>query len=298
MPGQHPPLSQQQQQQLQQQQMTSDAAAAFVDPSSWKHSAHEIRREFLRRLQDALRDQGDPSFMALADSIEAEAFQSCDSQNAYAMQLAQSLASIYANSEREAACGQLQQPQPQAQQEACLLGSASAEDSLSSFADDIGASSVEEAKGSPKATQNLAHSETNPILASLLPLRDSVDEPLSTPPPATSTIAMSTAMPPCGTTTSSSSAATTSSSRVAFSSESFPSPPRSFTAPPNPFEESGGRPSHRSGRRPSGKNQNNPHSVDSGIGSPRSIPSNPLYSPKIHGTSPGLVPASESPPEK
>ncbi|CAB4056362.1 unnamed protein product [Lepeophtheirus salmonis] len=39
---------------------------------------------------------------------------------------------------------------------------------------------------------------------------------------------------------------------------------------------------------------NNPHSVDSGIGSPRSITSSSLYSPKIpQGTSPSLIPNSE-----
>ena len=50
--------------------------------------------------------------------------------------------------------------------------------------------------------------------------------------------------------------------------------------------------------------QNQPHSVDSGIGSPRSIASSTLYSPKIQGTSPSLNPISEtltssaSPPDK
>ncbi|XP_040576095.1 uncharacterized protein [Lepeophtheirus salmonis] len=44
---------------------------------------------------------------------------------------------------------------------------------------------------------------------------------------------------------------------------------------------------------------NNPHSVDSGIGSPRSITSSSLYSPKIpQGTSPSLIPNSENSPDK
>ena len=60
------------------------------------------------------------------------------------------------------------------------------------------------------------------------------------------------------------------------------------------------------GQLPNGNGQNNiqPHSVDSGIGSPRSIASSTLYSPKIQGTSPSLNPISEtltssaSPPDK
>ena len=53
-----------------------------------------------------------------------------------------------------------------------------------------------------------------------------------------------------------------------------------------------------------GQNNIQPHSVDSGIGSPRSIASSTLYSPKIQGTSPSLNPISEtltssaSPPDK
>jgi len=53
-----------------------------------------------------------------------------------------------------------------------------------------------------------------------------------------------------------------------------------------------------------GQNNIQPHSVDSGIGSPRSIASSTLYSPKIQGTSPSLNTISEtltssaSPPDK
>jgi hypothetical protein len=74
-----------------------------------------------------------------------------------------------------------------------------------------------------------------------------------------------------------------------------------------PNTESGEKGIHRgvTGRRPSGKgnnnnNNNNPHSVDSGIGSPRSTTSTSLYSPKLHGTSPSLVAVSnlESSPGK
>ena len=68
----------------------------------------------------------------------------------------------------------------------------------------------------------------------------------------------------------------------------------SVTSPPADHESSDGEFTSpavglKNGRRSSGKSVNNPHSVDSGIGSPRSIPSTSIYSPKIpQGASPNV----------
>ncbi len=90
---------------------------------------------------------------------------------------------------------------------------------------------------------------------------------------------------------------------------SFQSPP-SFPlaakySPEEPKSSSPPQSAQRSTRRPSGASagskgsqQQQPFSVDSGFGSPRSNTSTSLCSPKIQGTSPSLVPTSESSPEK
>ncbi len=58
-------------------------------------------------------------------------------------------------------------------------------------------------------------------------------------------------------------------------------------------QQQGGQPQTQTGT-----GNNNPYSVDSGFGSPRSNTSASLCSPKIQGTSPSLAPNSESSPEK
>ena len=105
---------------------------------------------------------------------------------------------------------------------------------------------------------------------------------------------------------SSSTSAATNNNRTSESGNGFQSPPpfqvpgsfeetKSPSANTNATSNSGNL--QKGTRRASGKGQvNNPYSVDSGIGSPRSNTS--LCSPKVQGTSPSLVPTSEGSPEK
>ncbi|QQP51730.1 Uncharacterized protein FKW44_013170, partial [Caligus rogercresseyi] len=162
------------------------------------------------------------------------------------------------------------------------------------------------------------NSKSHPILSSLLPSIASssntsvVDELLSTgenesfqsPLSLSSSVANSS---PTTTPINTSSNSSNSSSSATNTTSSSAPPSSSATPPSNTPSPSisrraasgKGPPSNASNSSTTSSSTNgvlnNPHSVDSGIGSPRSITSSSLYSPKIpQGTSPSLIPNSEN----
>ena len=181
--------------------------------------------------------------------------------------------------------------------------------------------------------KRLSLSEKNPILTGLLPKSPKSEKAVMSVSPSSSPLGDSSS-PPMGhlpqTATPASSASSSPGtaatpfatsgggiiSTMPTSKDSFHSPPTSSSFPiPSSFDESKSplgnstttNAIQRGVRRSSGKNPqqqqqqqqvvttNNPYSVDSGFGSPRSNTSTSLCSPKIQqGTSPSLMAVSES----
>jgi hypothetical protein len=278
--------------------------------TNWKLNATEHRQDLLQRLQNALKDnQSGGSLDSEAIAMEEETFNSCDSEDSYVHRLAQWLAAKFSTLQAAPAPAPAPNPYPD---------STTLQDTLSCPK----LSSSSDVNNTSENSSNDMLAKANPILAETLAAAS--DELVSAPPSemkdnelfSTSSSASSSPVSSSITTTTSSMSSAGICSPMNLLSSSSLTPTLSSTGSTpirktdnfhRPNTESGEKGIHRgvTGRRPSGKgnnnnNNNNPHSVDSGIGSPRSTTSTSLYSPKLHGTSPSLVAVSnlESSPGK
>ena len=268
---------------------------------NWKLTASELRNDLLQRIQTALKDSNSGGCIDTeASAIEEEAFNISDTQETYVHRLAQWLASKF-SSIQEAS-----NPYPD---------STTVPDTLSCSKLSSSTDASENSSGDMLA-------KANPILAETLAAAN--DEQISTPvsgsgelkdnesfsssssssastSPASSTTTTTTSMPGlCSPMTSLAASKSTTSTTTTPTAQMRKND--TFHRPTSESVQTADKGIQRAvnGRRPSGKgsnsNNNNPHSVDSGIGSPRSTTSSSLYSPKLHGTSPSLAALSNSEP--
>ena len=241
--------------------------------SDWKFSASELRKSLLSRLKDALVAQSFPNAHAMAENYEAKVFSMSSNQSEYQFKLAEWLASIYDNSKQEAAAAEITNP--------------AAADSSTSGLSDVTTSNLE----SEALTSNGDLSQDH-MLAT--PTSESCLSPAGGLPSPTSTSAASTGSLASTTTTSPSFAMPVTAAASGDSSGEA----KIVGKPPQQRRTSGSAAPTVTASTAS----NNPQSVDSGLGSPRSITSassSTLYSPKIQGTSPSLLSTgSENSPEK
>ncbi len=158
-------------------------------PQSWKLNADSHRKDMVARLHATLSEQGDPSLISMADSVEAEAFEQCETQKDYDMKLVQWLAAFFNHQTRQQQQQNKPTPspansEPPPQQESGPerefndgqqqpIGSVEAPDSVGG--------KVENGGGSFEPSL----SDKNPILANLLPPKGKSSNP---PPPSYSTV--------------------------------------------------------------------------------------------------------------
>ena len=269
--------------------------------TSWKLNAAELRRDLLQRLTNALKDSHSGAGLdSEASAMEEEAFNSCDTEESYYHRLAQMLASKFSTIQEN-------QPQtPTSYPDSTTLQDSVSCPKLSSSTDGATETSGGDllAKANPILAESLAATNDDLISAAAPPGVESKDScelfsssSSASSSPVSSSVTMATA---------SMSSSSPSLAPSILSNGSSNPPLRKADNFHRPNTDAGEKGLHRTvnGRRPSGKgntttpttatngnnnNNNNPHSVDSGIGSPRSTTSTSLYSPKLHGTSPSLV---------
>lgn len=306
-----------------------------VVSSSWKSTSQEFRNNFLQRLHGALKNFNDPHLLQMADEAERLAFDQCDTQDAYQMQLAEWLASIFTQLDSDTHSNHDRATEHESSVEINTDTSAQSSLQYNFNPSETALSGREQSSySSPSSQQSSSLCDKNPLLATLLPgnstshededtnddhlqngqgVREDVADslsPLMAPQSSESGVtspdpkafSSPSSMSPCSTTMTMS-ANTPSSTSNSYSMVS--SSMNGFPTPANEEPKANSR-SGLTGRRLSSKGGsnnsqlNNPHSVDSGIGigSPRSVPSN--SSPKIQmGTSPSLTAvASEGPLDK
>ena len=269
--------------------------------TSWKLNSAELRRDLLQRLTNALKDsQSGAGIDSEASAMEEEAFNSCDTEESYFHRLAQMLATKFSTIQEN-------QPQtPTSYPDSTTLQDSVSCPKLSSSTDGATDTSGSDilAKANPILAESLAATNDDNFSAASAPGVDSKDSELfsssssASSSPVSSSVTMATA-------SMSSSSPSLTPSILSNGCGTGNPPLRKADNFHRPNTDSGEKGLHRTvnGRRPSGKgntntptatngnnnNNNNPHSVDSGIGSPRSTTSTSLYSPKLHGTSPSLV---------
>lgn len=304
-----------------------------TDPSSvvedeWKTKASDLRANLLQRLQEALKEQGNPDAFSVAENVERDVFNKSQTRDDYTLKLAHWLASIYEGTTPH------QQDFPD---------STTLQDTLSSSTDEVVTADIMGSNSESDQKQTTATTRHNPLLADLLPKanknKDNGDQSCPSPTSSSSSSSLQSCSMTTSTATPSSSLTTNCTSSSTFQYPAMPpslDETKASVGTTTMLQRPGG-----GGRRTSGKcsqqppsssqqqqqqpvpvpvpvvsatpvvvpavvstavnSSNNPHSVDSGIGSPRSIASassTTLYSPKIQGTSPSLMPVSDNSPEK
>lgn len=277
------------------QQMNNNMAS-----DDWRLRSSEVRQTLLNKLKEALMSQNYPNAQSVAETYENDAFTTASGLKEYQYKLVQWLASIYDSS--SAAPG----GNPDLAEVANMT--ASPPDSSTNGLSDVTSSNDPKVHDSEDQAPTQSKDPVGDLLLAtpksegcLSPVSPKSDSPANTTASSGSTTVVSTASP----------ANTTTSNSITFQCPNPISDPEKLnstsTASPGVKSTTGQQ------RRISGSGtnvtapvvsmNNNPQSVDSGIGlgSPRSITSassTTLYSPKIQGTSPSLMPGSDNSPEK
>jgi hypothetical protein len=292
--------------------------------NDWKSKAGDLRNSLLIKLQEALKEQNYYDAYTLAESYEGDAFTNANTQEEYTYKLAQWLASIFENgtgggssltgppdsssnngfndvttSKVNGGLGQQSNDQEANKPDDFMLATPKSEAS----------SCLSPPMTSPSSSTSLSSSSSESPTSNVITTVSNTSSTSTTASSATPSLSSSTfqcpAKPPSlgGGTSSDSAVAAAASTEATVTTKPLNGPHR----PPNVQQQQQRRISG-SGSVPctlptASSISNNPQSVDSGIGlgSPRSITSSSsstLYSPKIQGTSPSLLPVSDNSPEK
>jgi hypothetical protein len=265
--------------------------------TNWRLNASELRNDLLQRIQTALKDSNSGGCIDTeASAIEEEAFSVSETQELYVHRLAQWLASKFSSIPETS--NQYPDSTTVPDTLSCSKLSSSTDASESSSSDML-------AKANPILAETLAAANEEQISPPVSgELKDSESFSSSSSSSASTSPASSTTTTTTMTSMPGLCSPMTSLAPSKLSSTTAATPPvrknETFHRPTSDSVQTADKGVQRTvnGRRPSGKgsNNNNPHSVDSGIGSPRSTTSSSLYSPKLHGTSPSLTALSNSEP--
>ena len=298
----------------------------------WKSQASEVRKALLAKLTEALLGVHQPDAMTRAKEIECMAFNNANNLNDYKLSLARELASVYDYS--PASIPVVSPPDSSTNDQISDVTTSSNPNEVGGSNGNneaVNNKALEElltsrsvsptTVASPNGVTSIASSPVSSVASSIAITS-------SSPPSTLSTLTTTTTSSPLTSGTS------TTTSNSTFQCPAMPPASSQHSDATNEKSLNGGPASNRP---PVGSNQppqqrrisgsgalstavaasvaaaatslpvssisNNPQSVDSGIGlgSPRSITSassSTLYSPKIQGTSPSLLPGSDNSPEK
>ena len=287
-----------------------DSSSSAQFNTNWKINASDSRRDFLQRIQNSLKDN---QLDSEASAMEEEAFNVCDTQESYVHRLAQWLAGKFSLLQET--------PHPYPDSTTVQENNLSCP-KLSSSTDLVGnsdsSSSDMLAKANPLLAESLLATNDEQVNNPSGELKDkesfstsssASSSPATSSTTTTTTSAMTGLCSPMsqmnsltsggGMISTAATTTTTTSSTPSIRNKNDNNFHRPNSESVQQTADKGGILRTVHNRRPSGKgtnssNNNNPHSVDSGIGSPRSTTSSSLYSPKLHGTSPSLVAVSNS----